>query len=315
MTKRIVFSESTSGSLVEKDGTYEVTLLTPGQGTSAFYSESLIKRDAPSAFPKGTHIYLDHLQEGEARSTKNLVGFLVEDTTIRESDGSAINRLKPFKHWAEFVEEVREHVALSINARGNAQERMVEGQKVLMAESIEPSLLNTVDIVARGGRPGSGFNESLLQDALNHEEDEKNQTDPSASGNQEEGNKMELEEATVTALATAISEKIGAILTEALTPKPAEKDDDADRLATVEAIQVIESAEVPASVKTRLVESVKDGSAKVDAIKAEITSITALREELKTELANTGLLEHRIIGARGNAGGNEAPVVSAWGNK
>ena len=126
---------------------------------------------------------------------------------------------------------------------------------------------------------------------------------------------MELDEATVTALATAISEKIGAVLTEALALKTAEKDDDADRLATVEAIQAIESAEVPASVKTRLVESVKDGSAKVDAIKAEITSITALREELKTELANTGLLERRIVGARGNAGGNGAPVVSAWGNK
>lgn len=310
MSKSVKFNESAKAVLVEKDGTYEVTLLTPGQGTTAYYTEELIERDAPAAFPKGTHVYLDHLQEGEVRTTQKLVGTLVEDTTIRESDGAAINRLKPFRHWADFVEDIREAVALSINSAGKAVEGMIEGKKVVLAESLTPSVMNTVDIVPWGGRQGSGFNESL-QSALNHADEDDQAGDPDA-GDENEGTKMELDEASVTALSLAISKEVGATLAEALAPKPTEKDENADRLETVEAVQAVESAEVPASVKTRLLEGIKDGSLGVDAVKAEVAQVVALREEIVAE-TEAKFNESVIVGAAGAASKTEAPKVSGWG--
>ena len=311
MSKRFTFSESVSSPLVETDGTYEVTLITPGVGTSALYTEELIARDAPTAFPKGTHVYLDHLEEGERRTTQKLVGTLCEDTTIRETDGAAVNRFKPFAHWAAFVEEIRAAVGMSISAGGTAKEGVHEGRKIRIAESLDYSPTNTVDIVPWAGRAGSGFNESL-EAALAYE-DEQDQTEPSEPGNQEEGTKMELDEQSINALSLAISEKIGATLTEALAPKPAEKDENADRLETVEAVQAVESAELPASVKARLTEGIKDGSLTADAVKAEIEQTVALREEIATEL-KASFTESLPVGARGVAGGDAAPKVSGWGN-
>lgn len=305
-----MFSESVTGIEAAQDGTYEVTLITPGLGASAYYSEEIIARDAPLAFPKGTHVYVDHLEKGERRTTQKLVGVLTEETSIREADGAAINRIKPFKHWADFVEDVREHVALSISAAGTGKEGMHEGKRVILAESLDYSPTNTVDIVPWGGRAGSGFNESL-EAAIQAETDD--QPDPSAPGEEEEGNKMELSAEAITALASAISEKVGVALNEALAPKPEEKDENADRLATVEAVQAVESAEVPASVKARLVEGIKDGSLTAEAVKSEIAAAVALREEIEADV-KTKFTEslNPLIGAAGAAGGTEAPTVKGW---
>src|SRR5690349_5992637 len=64
------------------DGSFEVVLIAPGQGSSGYYSEEVIRDYAPTAWPKGTHVYLDHLKEGETRSPERLLGALVEDTVI-----------------------------------------------------------------------------------------------------------------------------------------------------------------------------------------------------------------------------------------
>lgn len=306
-----MFTESAKAELVEKDGTYEVTLLTPGQGSSAYYSEAVIARDAAAAFPKGTHVYLDHLQEGEQRTAQKLVGTLIEDTTIRESDGAAINRLKPFRHWADFVEDIREAVALSINSAGKAVEGLIDGKNVRLAESLTPAITNTVDIVPWGGRQGSGFNESL-EAALAHVDEDDQAGDPDA-GDENEGTKMELTEESINALSLAISEKVGVALAEALAPKPAEKDEDADRLATIQAVQAIESAEVPASVKAQMTEGVKDGSLTLTAVEARIAEVVALREEIAAE-TEAKFTESTFVGATGATAKAEAPKVSGWGN-
>lgn len=124
---------------------------------------------------------------------------------------------------------------------------------------------------------------------------------------------MELSAEAITALASAISEKVGVALNEALAPKPEEKDENADRLATVEAVQAVESAEVPASVKARLVEGIKDGSLTAEAVKSEIAAAVALREEIEADV-KTKFTEslNPLIGAAGAAGGTEAPTVKGW---
>lgn len=311
----LTFRESRSGALGDAtDGSYPVVLLTPGQGATAYYSEEVIRRDAPVAFPKGTHVYLDHLQEGEQRSPSKLLGTLIEETTIRESDGAAVNRFLPVRNWAPLVEDVHKIAGLSINAAGKARLGMVDGKSTRIAEAIEYHITNSVDLVSYPGRPGSGFTESydsLYREAMAAYEEQNVQPESSASGNPKEGISMALEEQ-VKDLSTAVAALT--TLVESLKPQaPAGKDDDekADLAALAAAIRAVESAEVPASVKDRLIEGLTEGKIDAEGAKAEIDEVVKLREELKTEVETK--FNESIVGAAGAAGGAEAPTVKGWG--
>lgn len=306
MVDQFQFVEALPVSLaVESDGTYPVVLLTPGLGSSAFYSETVIASDAPVAFPKGTHVYLTHERGATGEpSPEKLLGTLIEDTAIRESDGAATNRFKPLKRWAEFVEDVHEHVGLSICAGGTATTGTIDGKTVKIAESIAYHRTNSVDMVSHPGREGSGFVESAY---AKYAEDD--QPEPSAAGEQKEERNMELDEKVDNLVESVAALKT---LVESALPKaPAKEDvDAAEALAkAVEATRVVESAEVPAEVKTRLIEDIKAG--KTD-VKAELDEVTNLRESIKTEL-EAQFKESGFAGAAGASGaGAEAPSVKGW---
>lgn len=307
MTTKYTFAEAESGTLAEvrTDGTYPVTLITPGLGSSAFYSESVIANDAPKAFPKGTHVYLNHAKDGP--SPDKLLGTLIADTTIAE-DGSAKNVFKPLKHWADFVDQVHKHTGLSINARGDGHREVMEGREVTVADTIDYHRSNSVDLVSFAGREGSGFSESLFQEALAAVEVPV-QTEPSETGNQKKEYKMDQElKERLDALATSMSSVVTLLESATVAPKaPTDDEKAADRAAAVAATRLVESAEVPASVKTRLIESINSGNY---AVEDEIKSVTALREELKTELKESGY----VVGAAGASDGAETPKINGWSN-
>lgn len=308
---KLTFQESRTGALLDAtDGSYPVVLLTPGQGATAYYSEEVIRRDAPSAFPRGTHVYLNHLQEGETRSPEKILGTLVDETVIRE-DGAAVNRFKPVKRWQDLVEDVHKIAGLSINAAGSAKLGMINGRTTRIAESIDYHIANSVDLVSYPGRPGSGFTESydsLYQEAMAAFEKENVQPESPASGNQEEDEQHMTDEKldklveSVAALAT---------LVESALPKPsapAEKDPSDEVKAAIAALTIVESAELPKDTKAQLVESIKAGN--YEGIEAEVTRLTAFREELKTQFTESG---HGILGATGASGVASTPVVKGWG--
>lgn len=309
MGEPILLQEASSVAVsgIDADGTYPVTLLTPGLGASAFYSESVIKRDAPAAFPKGTHVYLTHERmAGGEPSPEKLLGVLVNDTTIRESDGAAVNRFKPIATRAEFVEAVHKHVGLSVSARGSATMGIIDGKQVKIAESIDYAINNTVDMVSYPGRAGSGFVESAFAQMVADVQPES-----SASGNKKNGNKMETDEKL-----DKLIESFSSLTTliESALPKPASKDDmdaEADRKAAVAATRLVEAAKVPDSVKADLIESINGGNYEVE---AEITKITSLRESLKAEV-EAEFKESLSVGANGATGsGTDAVTVKGWGN-
>lgn len=299
---------SASGLVAAEDGTYPVVLLTPGLGSTAYYSESVIARDAPIAFPKGTHVYLTHERAASGEpSPEKLLGTLVEDTKIRESDGAATNRFLPKRRWADFVEDVHEDVGLSICAGGSATTGTIDGRVVKIAESIAYHRTNSVDMVSYPGRVGSGFVESAY---AKYAEDV--QPEPSAAGNQENGNKMPITEEQFTELTESV--KALATLVESAMPKaPAPEVVDAaeDRKKAVAATRIVESAKVPDEVKTALIEGIADGNYEVE---AEITKMTALRESLKAEVV-AEFKESGFAGAAGTGGAGSEPVaVKGWGN-
>lgn len=308
MADQIVLQEASSNAVTGgpgEDGSYPVVLLTPGLGASAFYSESVIARDAPSAFPKGTHVYLTHQRmDGGEPDPERLLGTLIDDTSIRESDGAAVNRFLPVKTRAEFVEAVYKHVGLSVSARGSASIGTIDGRQVKIAESIDYAISNTVDMVSYPGRAGSGFVESAFAQMV-----ESVQPESSAPGNEKNGNKMETDEK-LDKLIEGMS-SLATLLESALPKAPTreEKDADEDRKAAVAATRMVESAKVPDSVKAELFESINGGNYEVE---AEIGKITSLRESLKAEV-EAEFNEARNAGANGASGNSEPATVKGWG--
>lgn len=315
MEDHLVFVESQFGALGEaSDGTYPVVIMTPGLGATAFYSETVIKRDAPSAFPKGTHVYLTHQRgPGGEPDTGRLLGFLIEDTVIRESDGAALNRFKPIRKHAEFVEDVHKGVGLSIAAAGTATMGMIEGKQVRIAQSIDKHVSNTVDLVSYPGLSGAGFVESAFA-AWTAEN-----VHPALDGPPQNGNKMaEITEETLksftesmTSLVTLVESRLPAA---PAVETPEVKNAAEDRKAAVEATRIVESAEIPKELKDKLIESINGGNYEV---KAEVDNYLALRESIKTEVETSFRESGHIVGAAGTTGGGtNAPVtVAAWSTK
>lgn len=311
MPEPIIFIESQNLGTVEAstDGTYPVTILTPGLGATAYYSESVVKEYAPKAFPKHTHVYLSHQRgEGGEPDPGRLLGSLVEDTTIRESDGAAVNRFKPIRQYAEFVEDVHKIVGLSIAARGASHIGMVEGKQVRIADSIDYHIANTVDMVSYPGRPGSGFVESAFAQTKDvHPE-------PSAAGEMKEGNEMAITEEQFKELSDSVTKL--ATLVESALPKAPAPEDEAKKLdvkSAVEATRIVESAEVSDDLKTKLIEGIEAGNYDVQ---AEIDAHVKLRESIKADVEKEFKESGHVIGAAGASGaGGAAPVtVKGWGN-
>jgi hypothetical protein len=142
---------------------WKAVLISPGQGSSGIYSESMLKQYGPSAFPKGTHSYVDHPAHGEQRSPTNLFGVLAESAHYEDGVG-LVGELEVMPHWAEFAEAVGPHVGLSIFAAGTA--RKDENGNVVV-ESLEYNLTNSVDLVSYAGRGGS-LAERLYESAIRH---------------------------------------------------------------------------------------------------------------------------------------------------
>lgn len=308
MTK--ILTEETPGGVLSpaKGDTYPVVLITPGQGTSGYYREDVIREYAPEAFPKGTHVYLDHLKEGEQRTPEKLLGYLTEDTVVNEQ-GEAINQFKPLKKHREWIEEIRGVVGLSVAVAGEGSPTIIDGRQTLMVESLTPSVTNTVDLVSYAGR-GGRFLESYLQEANSADvEDERTQSDPQP-GSRKEIETMAISEEQVTALVESV-ESLVAALTE--SNKPVEKSVDEiaeDRKAAVAAVKAVESADISDETKAALIEGIEAGDYDVaPAIEREKALTESIRARLEEQI-----LTEAGASAKGNLteSASEPVAVKGW---
>ncbi len=164
MTTLLHESSSTLVETADKD-TYKVLLITPGRGSSGLYSEDMLRTYGPEAFPAGSHSYIDHLGEGEQRSTLKMIGVYEKDAYWDDELGGLVSDLKPFSHFKQFVKEVAPHAGFSISASGNGEIVEMEGESVFRVDELLPDVMNSVDLVSYAGR-GGRLVESLLQEAL-----------------------------------------------------------------------------------------------------------------------------------------------------
>lgn len=268
----VTFKESSSA--VVRDGDYwKAVLITPGKGSSAVYTEEVLRRDGADAFPAGTHSYVNHLQEGEVRSPEKLWGVLSEDAYYEDGVG-LVAKIKVMPHWADFVEAVAPHTGLSIFVEGLASK---DDNGDLLVESFLANPTNTVDMVSWPGRKGSGLASKLYESAVRASESDNGDTDGDTVSITEEGNSdMELKE-----LSDQIAEMpnlIAAAVAEALAPavEPDEKEE-----VSVEAVaEALVAADLPEVSRKAVYESLRNGGDLAVAIEAQKAFVAQVKEHL-----------------------------------
>jgi hypothetical protein len=211
--------------LREARADYEIKLIAPGKGSSAFYPAEVLKRDGPKVFKAGTHVYLNHPTRAEEAArpegdVANLAGVLTTDAVYHEGHAKGpglYGRMKVFADHGALVEEKAAHVGMSIRAAGIAESgKKQDGLPVLK----EFTHAESVDVVTRAGAGGM-----ILTEAA------KPQTQPTEVSMTEAEAKQLIEAATAP------------LRTRALRGDARE-----------EATRLLKDIELPAAAKTRITE-------------------------------------------------------------
>lgn len=285
--------ESTSIPVAtSKPGRWSATFVTPGQGSSGFWSEDVIKRDGPHALKKGSRCFVTHnrLENGEP-DPFSMWGFLAEDARYEEGVG-LVGEIEVLPSWRDRVEEVAPHTALSVYVLGDADD---DGN----ITSIMEDQMNGVDLVVFPGRENSGLVEKLYEAAKAGAFVEKTST-ASVEDKKPKGLKMEKDvEERFGAIETLLQTLVGSKVQESQAEADAAAVE-AEAKARVEAFDVaitaIESAELLPSQKAALRESAKRGEDVAGAIEtAKVIAKEAL-EAAKGEPNETGRLGESLQG-------------------
>jgi hypothetical protein len=149
-------------------GRLEITLITPGWGSSGYYSTEMLATAAVDrTFPKGTQMHIDHMGaseriENSAGSLRTLAAVLTEDAAWEpdwvDPKTGVKGRLKSEallgSQYRETVTEFADYIGTSISAGADVTIGEAEGRKGHIVEKLHPSPLNRVDFVTVAGRGG-----------------------------------------------------------------------------------------------------------------------------------------------------------------
>lgn len=259
--------------LREAKADYEIKLIAPGKGSSAFYPTEVLKRDGPSVFKEGTHVYLNHATRSEEAErpegdVKNLAGVLSKGAYWVESHAKGpglYGRMKVFADHAQIVEEKAAHVGMSIRANGEA---VMEAGRPLLKEGL-PTLskltsAESVDVVTRAGAGGM-----ILTEAANP-------ANPTQEAAMDAAELTKLQESIATANAAAATAN-------AANAKLLERALKGD--AREEATRILAGITLPESSKLRVIDTVlrealpKTEAGELDTVKfTEAVNLEAKRE-------------------------------------
>ena len=254
--------------LKEAKADYEIKLIAPGKGSSAFYPAEVLKRDGPKVFTQGTHVYLNHPTAAEEAArpegdVKNLAGVLSTSAVYHENHAKGPGlyaRMKVFADHAQTVEEKAAHVGMSIRASGVAESnKKQDGLPVLK----ELTSAESVDVVTRAGAGGMILNEGLRP------------------GNQQEG-EMTLQEAQKL-IDDGIKTATAPLLERALRGDARE-----------EALNVLEGSRLPDATKRKIIEAslkqipTKDGALDAEKFRAVVVAEAKAEAEYLATVTGRG---------------------------
>lgn len=157
----------------------EITIATPGWGSSGYYSPALLEQAATDlVFAAGTQMHIDHDGETQrfekpAGSLANLAAAFTENARWEPKwldpdtgvEGRLVAEADVFSTWRAFLKEAKSYIGASLNASASVSKGEAEGRKGTIIERLHPSPLNRVDYVTVAGRGGriSSILESMNQ--------------------------------------------------------------------------------------------------------------------------------------------------------
>jgi len=160
-----------AGKLTSADaatGSLMITLITPGWGSSGYYSAEMLEQAAADrVFAKGTQMHIDHLsiterREKPAGSLLTLASVLTEDAVwepdyVDEETGDPGRLAAPAllgSRYRDVITEFKDYIGTSISAGADVTIGEAEGRKGTIVEKLYADPLNRVDFVTVAGRGG-----------------------------------------------------------------------------------------------------------------------------------------------------------------
>lgn len=245
-------------------------LAVPGQGSSGYYSEEVLRTYGPAAIAPGAKAFINHDEE---RNPKDMIGVYPDGAYYEEGVG-LVGELEVFPHWKDFVEAVGPHAGLSIYMMGESD---ADGNVTALIES--PT--NGIDLVSYPGLAGSGLVEKLYESA--HKTSAEAEPGTTVADTQKKEAKV-MDELTklVEALALKVDEKFSALeakVDSIVTLSESAADAEAEKLEALEVAEALANAELTDKGRKRVLESVKVGGTIAEAIADE----KAYRDEVLAE--------------------------------
>jgi hypothetical protein len=158
LTEHVAFGEAAGAPPKSNRGRYKALLIRPGWGSSGYYSEAVLRRDGPKAFPAGTQNYLNHptateRAERQARRVEDWASVQVTDAVWDQDRGGLVAEVQVFEHWRGLLnEEFAKQVGLSIRAAGTVEYGEADGRAGPIVTSLDEGI--SVDWVTRAGAGG-----------------------------------------------------------------------------------------------------------------------------------------------------------------
>jgi len=158
-----VFDETIPGELkrdsISKSGIARIRIIKPGWGSSGYYSEDMLKRDAPKVYTPGLHMYLNHPttkeeKERPERDLRDLAGAIAGNVAYEDGPmgpGVYADALI-FKDKREFLGEIAPFIGISHRVMGKSSIGEAEGKKGPIVESLDKGI--SVDYVTMPGAGG-----------------------------------------------------------------------------------------------------------------------------------------------------------------
>jgi hypothetical protein len=151
----------------------KMKIIKPGWGSSGFYPADVLKEDGPSAWPAGTHMYLDHPTASEAaerpeRSIKDLAAITISDPVYEENGPKGPGLYADFSvlpQYKETIKAIAPHTGVSIRAAGSFKEGEADGRKGRVITKISKGL--SIDFVTK---PGAGGQVLAIMESLRQNE-------------------------------------------------------------------------------------------------------------------------------------------------
>ncbi len=144
--------------IVGDNGIIRARIITPGHGSSGYYSAGLLEKAVPKF--NGAKVYWDHpLASEEAsrpeRSLRDLAGKVMPGTARFETGKEGVGiyaDVQVYKPFQEAVNELGPDIGLSIRGQARGKSGKVDGKEAMVIESIDS--IQSVDFVTLPGRGG-----------------------------------------------------------------------------------------------------------------------------------------------------------------